>query len=244
MNQLIEIKEQNGQQLVSARNLYDFLEVTERFQQWFDKKVERYEFVENKDFIGCKIFHTLAKQEIQDYLLTLPAAKEISMVQNNEKGKQARTYFIKCEEAWNSEEMILARALDIQNRKVLAYKEQVEQLETKIIEMRPKEIFADAVSASNDCILIGDLAKLLKQNGIETGQNRLFTLLREKGFLISRMGDSYNMPTQKSMDLKLLEIKETTITNGEKTRITKTTKVTGKGQQYFINLFLGERITQ
>lgn len=104
--------------------------------------------------------------------------------------------------------------------------------------MKPKEIFADAVSASHTSILIGDLAKLLKQNGYETGQKRLFEQLRQEGYLI-KGGSSKNMPTQTSMDMGLFDVKETTITNSDgSVRITKTTKVTGKGQQYFINRFL------
>lgn len=107
--------------------------------------------------------------------------------------------------------------------------------------MKPKEIFADAVSTSHTSILIGDLAKILKQNGIDTGQKRLFEWMREHGYLIKRNGADYNMPTQKSMELGLFEIKESTVNNPDgSVRINKTTKVTGKGQQYFINKFLGE----
>lgn len=106
--------------------------------------------------------------------------------------------------------------------------------------MKPKEIFADAVATSHTAILIGDLAKLLKQNGIETGQKRLFVWMREHGYLIKRKGADWNMPTQKSMEMGLFEVKESTVNNPDgSVRINKTTKVTGKGQQYFINKFLG-----
>ena len=102
--------------------------------------------------------------------------------------------------------------------------------------MKPKEIFADAVAASHTSILIGDLAKLLKQNGVETGQKRLFGWLREHGYLIKRKGTDWNMPTQKAMELDLFEVKESTVNNPDgSVRINRTTKVTGKGQQYFIN---------
>ena len=105
--------------------------------------------------------------------------------------------------------------------------------------MKPKEIFADAVSASHTSILIGDLAKILKQNGIETGQKRMFEWLREHGYLIKRNGADRNMPTQKSMELGLFEVKESTVNNPDgSVRINRTTKVTGRGQQYFINKFL------
>lgn len=107
--------------------------------------------------------------------------------------------------------------------------------------MRPKEVFADAVATSHTSILIGDLAKLLKQNGVDIGQKRLFAWMREHGYLIKRKGNDWNMPTQKSMELGLFEVKESTVNNPDgSVRINKTTKVTGKGQQYFINKFLGE----
>lgn len=107
--------------------------------------------------------------------------------------------------------------------------------------MKPKEIFADAVTVSDTCILIGELAKIIKQNGVDIGQNRLFTWMRDNGYLISRKGTDYNMPMQKLMDLGLFEIKERTISNPDgSVRITKTVLVTGKGQQYFINKFLGK----
>ena len=105
---------------------------------------------------------------------------------------------------------------------------------------RPKVVFADAVAASKTSILIGDLAKLMRQNGVHMGQNRLFSWMREKGYLIRRNGSDYNLPTQRSMEMGLFEIKETAISHSDgHTSINKTTKVTGKGQQYFINLFLG-----
>lgn len=103
----------------------------------------------------------------------------------------------------------------------------------------PKVIFADAVSASNTSILVGELAKLLKQNGVDTGQNKLFAWLRDNGYLIKRKGTDYNMPTQRSMEQGLFEIKETSITHADgHISINKTPKVTGKGQQYFINKFI------
>ena len=239
MNELIKIEEKNGEQLVSARELHKFLEVTERFQQWIDKKIEKYNFIENKDYIGCKFFNTLAKQELQDYLLKIPMAKELAMLQNNEKGKQAREYFIKCEEAWNSPEMILARANQIQARMLENYKDKVILLEKKIEEDKPKVIFAGAVEASKTSILIGELAKLIKQNGIDIGQKRLFSWLRDNGYLIKSKRADYNMPTQRAMELGLFEIKETAVTHSDgHITVNKTPKVTGKGQIYFINKFL------
>lgn len=244
MNELIKIEVKDGQQLVSGRELHKFLEIKTPYTQWFERMVE-YGFVENTDFIpvsqksesggisGVKV--------VQDHLMTLNMAKEISMLQRNEKGKQARQYFIKCEEAWNSPEMILARANQIQSHMIEDYTKKIELLENKVKEDKPKVIFADAVATSQSSILIGDLAKLIKQNGVDTGQKRLFDYMRENGFLIKQKGESYNTPTQKSMDMELFEIKERTVLNPDGSiRIIKTPKVTGKGQQYFINVFLSE----
>ena len=127
---------------------------------------------------------------------------------------------------------LMAKAL-IEAQSVLAAKDK------QIQEMKPKVVFADAVATSHTSILVGELAKILKQNGIEMGQKRLFAWLREKGYLIKRQGTDYNMPTQKAMELGLFEIKEGSYVNGSGVNITtKTPKVTGKGQQYFINKFL------
>lgn len=113
-------------------------------------------------------------------------------------------------------------------------------LEARAEADRPKVLFADSVTASKSSILVGEMAKLLKQNGVHTGQNRLFETLRKKGFLIRRQGTDYNMPTQKSMELGLFEIKETVINHSDgHTSVSKTPKITGKGQQYFVNMFLG-----
>jgi anti-repressor protein len=114
-------------------------------------------------------------------------------------------------------------------------------LEAQIEADKPKVLFADAVSASKSSCLIGELAKILKQNGIDIGQNKLFQWLRANGYLISRHGESWNQPTQKSMQLGLFELKKTNINHADgHTTVNTTTKVTGKGQQYFINKFLNQ----
>ena len=120
-----------------------------------------------------------------------------------------------------------------------------ERLQLEAAENKPKVIFADAVSVSEGTILIGELAKILKGNGIEIGQNRLFEKLRQDGYLIKRKGSDYNAPTQRAMELGLFRVKETAITHSDgHVTISKTTKVTGKGQQYFINLFLGKGVNE
>lgn len=131
-----------------------------------------------------------------------------------------------------SDDELMAKALMVAQNKIAERDKQIER-------MRPKEIFADAVSASHTSILVGDMAKLLKQNGVNIGQKRLFEWLRENGYLIKQKGSDWNMPTQKSMEMGLFDIKESTVNNPDgSVRINRTTKVTGKGQQYFINKFL------
>ena len=121
----------------------------------------------------------------------------------------------------------------------------VKELEAKEEQDRPKVLFADAVSVSNSAILIGDLAKILRQNGVEMGQTRLFQWLRENGYLIKQKGGGYNMPTQRSMELGLFKIKETCVTHSDgHTTLSRTPKVTGKGQVYLVNKILERKIEQ
>lgn len=139
----------------------------------------------------------------------------------------------------DTDEDIMAKALLIAQKTIENKNNKIEQLKTKIEEDKPKVLFAKAVEASKTSILIGELAKLIKQNGYDIGQKRLFEWLRENGYLIKRLGTDHNMPTQKSMDLGLFEIKVRTINNPDGSiKTTKAPKVTGKGQQYFINKFL------
>lgn len=138
-----------------------------------------------------------------------------------------------------TDDELLERAVMVAQRKIAERDKAIAEKDARIREMRPKEIFSDAVTVSDTCILIGELAKILKQNGVDIGQNRLFAWMRSNRYLISRKGTDYNMPMQKSMEMGLFEIKERTINNPDgSVRITKTVLVTGKGQQYFINKFL------
>lgn len=173
-----------------------------------------------------------------DYQISVDMAKQICMIQRSEKGKQYRQYFIDLEKAWNTPEQIFSRALKMADQKIEKLKETNAGLLEDVERMRPKEIFADAVKASTSSILIGDLAKLLRQNGVDTGQKRLFEQLRNEGYLM-KTGSSRNMPKQKYVANGFFQIKETVISNPDgSVRMTKTTKVTGKGQQYFLNKYL------
>lgn len=141
-----------------------------------------------------------------------------------------------------SDDELLEKAVLVAKRKIAERDRIIENQREKLEESRPKIIFADAVAASDSSILIGELAKFLRQNGIDTGEKRLFEWMRRQGFLISRKGTDYNMPTQRSMELKLFKVRERAVNNPDGSiRITKTTAVTGRGQQYFINRFLQEQ---
>lgn len=140
----------------------------------------------------------------------------------------------------DTDEEIMARALLVAQRTIERKNEKIKELETKVKEDKPKVLFADAVETSNTTILIGELAKIITQNGYKIGQNKLFTWLRGNGYLIKRQGSDYNMPTQKSMEMELFEIKETAITHSDgHVTVNKTPKVTGKGQIYFVNKIVG-----
>lgn len=232
MDELITINtNENQEPVISLRELHHKLGITERYSNWTDRMF-KYGFEENLDYVGCKVFNTQARQEIQDHAIKLDMAKEICMLQRNEKGKIFRQYFIQVEKDFNSPEKIMARALLLADKKI-------HSLELQVKEQAPKVLFAQAVETSHTNILVGDLAKILKQNGVDIGQNRLFKWLRDKNYLISRKGDSYNTPTQKAMELGLFKVKERVINeaNGS-TTIKKTSMVTGKGQVYFVNKFL------
>lgn len=137
-----------------------------------------------------------------------------------------------------SDEELMAKALLVANNKIAERDKIIEQKQARIEQMKPKEIFADAVATSHTSILVGDLAKLICQNGYQIGQKRLFAWLRDKGYLI-KSGSSYNMPTQRYIEQGLFEIKESNLVNPDgSVRITRTPKVTGKGQVYFVNKFL------
>lgn len=239
MNELLNVNFDT--QTVSARELYEQLEISKRFSAWFETNSNG--FVEGEDFSAAYLKvqgnQYGGEKEIQDYNLTVDMAKHLCLMSRTEKGKQCRQYLLDLEKAWNTPEQVMARALKIANRTIDSLKEH----NTKLIEdcerMKPKEIFADAVSASKTSILIGDLAKLICQNGCQIWQKRLFEWMRVNGYLILRKGSDYNMPTQRSMEMGLFEIKESTHLNGDGLNvISKTPKVTGKGQQYFINKFM------
>lgn len=238
MNELFNVTTNGDKLTLSARELHKELNIAGRFSRWFEQMSE-YGFEENVDYTSVQNCTEVQNnggiqvRELQDYQITLDMAKEIAMLQRNEKGKEIRRKLIELEKAWNSPEKVMARALDIAHKTIA-------NLQIENEEMKPKAIFADAVATSDTSILIGDLAKLIKQNGTDIGQKRLFERMRNDGYLI-KTGTSKNMPTQKAMEKGLFEVKERVISNPDgSTRITRTTKATGQGQIFFINKFKKE----
>lgn len=225
-------------QTVSARELYEKLHIGTKFTTWFERMKE-YGFTEGNEFFP-KMGETSESggRPSVDYDISVDMAKQICMIQRTQEGKRIRQYFIDLEKAWNTPEQVMARALKIANRTIDSLKADNTKLLADNERMKPKEIFADAVSASHTSILIGDLARLICQNGYKIGQKRLFEWMRDRGYLI-KSGNSRNMPLQRFVEHGLFEIKESNVQNQDgSVRITRTTKVTGKGQVYFVNKFL------
>lgn len=227
-------------QTVSARELHKALGIEKRFSAWFENNSQG--FVENEDYTGAYL-QVQSNQyggtkDLQDYNLSVDMAKHICLMSRTEKGKRCRQYLIDLEKAWNTPEQVFARALKMADQTINKLKAENNALADKIEQDKPKTIFADAVSTSKTSILIGDLAKLICQNGVQIGQKRLFDWLRQNNFLI-KSGSSRNMPKQRYVEQGLFEIKESNVQNPDgSVRIMRTTKVTGKGQVYFVNRFL------
>ena len=237
-NGLMKVYQNERQeQIVDARELHIALKNKRQFADWIKQRIDQYGFIEDVDFTT---FHNFVKREgsnlgskTTEYALTLDTAKEIAMVENNEEGKKIRRYFIEVEK--KARNMFdIPKTLPEALRKAA---ELAEQLEAQ----KPKVLFAESVETSKNSVLINELSKILKQNGYDIGQNRLFEKLREEGYLIKQKGQNWNLPTQKSMELGLFEVKKTVVNKPNGDIITKpTTKVTGKGQIYFVNKFLKE----
>lgn len=215
MNELIKIEVRDGQQLASGRELHKFLEIGTRYDTWVNRIIEKYNFIENKDFIV--VAQKRASNEIKgytefdDHYMIISMAKEVAMVSNTEKGKEARQYFIACEEAWNSPEMILARANQIQSRMIENYVDKIKFLENRIEEDKPKVEFYDDVADSKNTCDMQTVAKTLNFKGV--GRNNLFEILRNKNIL-----QSDNKPYQKYVDagwFRLIETKYNDYKTGE-----------------------------
>lgn len=242
MNELITVNFDT--QTVSARELHKALGIKYDFSRWVKSNFS--EFVENTDFFGGHIDvrgnQYGGTQTLDDYDLTIDMAKHLCLMSKTEKGKKCRQDLIELEKAWNTPEQVFARALKMADQTINKLKSENHALVEKIEQDKPKTIFADAVSASHTSILVGDLAKLICQNGVQIGQKRLFEWLRQNNYLIKN-GSSRNMPMQRYLEQGLFEIKESNVQNPDgSVRITRTPKVTGKGQIYFVNKFLAGEV--
>lgn len=241
MEEIIKVNYDSEQPSVSARELYSSLGIEKRFSAWFETNSQG--FIEGEDFTsvlkGTEVQNNGGVQirELQDYELSVDMAKHICLMSRTEKGKQCRQYLIDLEKAWNTPEQIFARALKMADKTIDKLKTDNASLLEDVSRMKPKEIFADAVSASDSAMLIRDVAKIIKQNGVSIGEKRFYNWLRQNGYICK----GTTSPTQKAMELGLFEIVVRTVERGDGLPLeTKTTKVTGKGQQYFINKFLSK----
>ncbi len=224
MHELIPTQQNNeGNILVAGRDLHEFLESSERYSKWIERMLT-YGFVEGVDYTLYQKVHPQNKQKYMDHHIKIDMAKEISMLQRNEKGKLARQYFIEVEKRWNSPEMIVQRALEIQQRKV-------ELLEQQIEEDKRYTNFGKVVEVAETSINVGAYAKLLyEKHGINIGRNKLMAWLREKGFLIKQMGRERNFPKQKYIEQGLFELKPTIVKRTQGDVQSGTPMITGKGQ--------------
>lgn len=240
MNELLVFNTET--QTVSARSLHDALEATERFSVW----IQRYlpSFVEGIDYTSVSkltVVNNGAERSLEDYQCSIEMAKHICLMSRTEAGKRCRQYLIDLEKAWSTPELVMARGLQAAQKMILQKDEQIKLLTADNERMKPKEVFADAVTASESAILIRELAKIIKQNGQPMGEKRLYKWLRENGYIIK----GTCQPTQRAMELGLFETIERTVQRADMPPIaTLTTKVTGKGQQYFINKLLGDSINE
>ena len=230
----VRVLERNGEPWFVGKDVAEILGYSET--NAMTKRLDSEDFISDK-LAGMNMKSTLINESgLYAAILgsRLPQAKQFKRWVTSEVLPSIRKTggYIDGQEIMSDAEL-MAKALLVANR-------QIEERNREIERMKPKEIFADAVAASKTSILVGDLAKLIKQNGIDTGQKRLFQWLRDNGYLIRRKGADWNMPTQRAMEMDLFEVKETVITHADgHTSISKTVKVTGKGQQYFINKFMG-----
>lgn len=235
MGQLVNVD--SDSQLVSARELHSLLKVSKRFSVWFETNSSG--FIEGEDYFAAYLKvrsnQNGGEKDAVDYNMTMDMAKHICLMSRTEQGKRCRQYLIELEKKWNQPEIVMARALKMAAGQIDELKLENKELHDKIEADKPKTIFADAVTASDSAVLVRDLAKMIRQNGYEIGEKRLYNWMRENGYICK----GTTMPTQKAMELGLFEIEIRTIERGVGLPLErKTTKVTGKGQIYFANKFL------
>ena len=230
-----ELKVNAETETVSARDLHDALETQTPFDKWFPRMCE-YGFIEGADF-STKMSESTGGRPAADADISIDMAKQICMIQRTDKGREIRQYFIDLEKAWNTPDLVIARGLLAANTLIAEKDKKIELLTAENERMKPKEIFTNAVTASDSSILVRDLAKMIRQNGYPIGEKRLYKWMRENGYICQGSTE----PTQRAMEMGLFERIVRTVQRGDKLPLeTTTTKVTGKGQVYFINKTIGE----
>ncbi|WEV37697.1 phage antirepressor KilAC domain-containing protein [Lactobacillus sp. ESL0677] len=230
MQELIKVQVEGDQQLVSARDLHKGLEIKKRFSAWVEQNFKDFEeYVDFTSVPTSTVVGNGAVKPLVDYALTIDMAKQLCLLSRTEKGKQYRKYLIEVEKKWNDPDAVIARGYK-------AALEKTKTLELENKQMKPKALFADAVSTSKSTIDVGQMAKILRGSGLNIGRDRFYAWLRDNGFVIKTKGRSWNSPTQKALDMNVLRLSEKISDNpdGSVTINTKTV-VTGRGQIYFVN---------
>lgn len=262
---VVEIIEHDGKQAVNARELHEKLGNKKQFANWIQLRIEQYGFVENQDFevFNQKVKNSNGGRSRIEYALSLDMAKELCMVENNEKGRMIRKYFIEVEKKARtqnpftipqtySEALLLAanQAKQIEKQQLALEQNKIEndklvadgkRKDATIVRMKPKEVFTDAVAGSKGNCLVGEVAKLITQNGYKIGEKQFFAWLRDNGYL-GKKGERYNIPNQQYMGKNPFFYIKRGVRQGDNgvLHTTSTTMLTPKGQIYFVNKFLGK----
>lgn len=262
---VVEVIEYDGKQAVNARELHEKLGNKKQFANWIQLRIEQYGFVENQDFqvFNQKVKNSNGGRSRKEYALSLDMAKELCMVENNDAGRRIRKYFIEVEKKARtqnpfaipqtySEALLLAanQAKQIEKQQLALEQKKIEndklvadgkRKDATIVRMKPKEVFTDAVAGSKGNCLVGEVAKLITQNGYKIGEKQFFAWLRDNGYL-GKKGERYNIPNQQYMDKNPLFYIKRGVRQGDNgvLHTTSTTMLTPKGQIYFVNKFLGK----
>lgn len=262
---VVEVIEYDGKQAVNARELHEKLGNKKQFANWIQLRIEQYGFVENQDFqvFNQKVKNSNGGRSRKEYALSLDMAKELCMVENNDAGRRIRKYFIEVEKKARtqnpfaipqtySEALQLAanQAKQIEQQKLALEQKKIEndklvadgkRKDATIVRMKPKEVFTDAVAGSKGNCLVGEVAKLITQNGYKIGEKKFFAWLRDNGYL-GKKGERYNIPNQQYMGKNPFFYIKRGVRQGNSgvLHTTSTTMLTPKGQIYFVNKFLGK----
>lgn len=235
MEEIIKIHEYKGQKVIDARELHGYLESNRQFGNWIKQRIESYGFIEDEDYT---VFNKFVKnpqggRPVKQYAITIDMAKELCMIENNDKGRHARRYFIRMEKMARQPQIPLPTKKELAQM-VIEAENEIDRLNKDIEEKKPLVRYAEAVQKADDTILLRQLAKYISNKGqVKVGQNRLFQWMRTGGYLNKR-----NEPYQRYVDMGLFGYHETNIENPEKSFTKRTTTVTGKGRVYFINKYL------